>query len=369
MVQLLKVFYLAILFSASSLISGAPNIQEKLLITTPPTAQTAHCANANLLRRQKCSYGQCGTECLSQGAFCCGPAGTLATSPYWVCDNGACITSVRGTTGVVDCFDPDNASGTTQSCIDLSATSTCNPTDRCFTCDSEAPWCRWETYIAPNSPTLRWFSCVETRLPDTTFLAATITAHPSNTLHTSSHTSIRSTLSSQPTTFSTTTQTPTNSSSNAHGEALSTGAIIGISIGGGIAVAGSVAIIAYCCLRKRKAATPPPPELATTEQPTVQQDPIEIADSRQYTHSELNSTTAYSPRSQPATPFTASEGYNRNIAEVDRWRDGTAHKTSDFPDKINYVAQSPRELPADHADVRDSWGRGDDRQHMSPHAQ
>ena len=77
-----QLFYLTFLFYLFSLVSGAPKIQEQLLITAPPAAQATHCANVNLLRRQDCSYGKCGTECLAQGAFCCGPAGTLATSPY-----------------------------------------------------------------------------------------------------------------------------------------------------------------------------------------------------------------------------------------------------------------------------------------------
>ncbi|KAF2272851.1 uncharacterized protein EI97DRAFT_197889 [Westerdykella ornata] len=114
--------------------SAVPNSQERLLITAPPNPQATSCANVKVLKRQEnCEFGVCGGACLEQGAFCCGPAGSLATSPNWVCDNGACITSVRGTTGIVDCYDPDNPQGTTQSCIDNVPTTTCKPTDRCYT--------------------------------------------------------------------------------------------------------------------------------------------------------------------------------------------------------------------------------------------
>ncbi|KAF2785450.1 hypothetical protein K505DRAFT_369309 [Melanomma pulvis-pyrius CBS 109.77] len=115
------------------LVSSSRNLHGQLLITPPPSRPTL-CPTVNVLARQEsCQFGQCGEECLSQGAFCCGPAGTSASVPLWICDNGACITSVRGTTGIVDCYDPDNPSGTTQSCIDLRATTSCNPTDRCYT--------------------------------------------------------------------------------------------------------------------------------------------------------------------------------------------------------------------------------------------
>ncbi|KAF2749043.1 hypothetical protein M011DRAFT_466159 [Sporormia fimetaria CBS 119925] len=127
---------LAFLFSFS--VYGIPNRQpldqQQHLITAPPDPIATSCPNSNALRRQEsCEFGGCGGRCLSQGAFCCGPAGTAVTSPFWVCDNGACITSVRGTTGIVDCYDPDNPGATTQSCLDNVPTTTCKPTDRCYT--------------------------------------------------------------------------------------------------------------------------------------------------------------------------------------------------------------------------------------------
>lgn len=54
-----------------------------ILITSPPVPQPTDCPTVNILKRQgTCSYGACGTVCLSQGAFCCGPAGISATSPF-----------------------------------------------------------------------------------------------------------------------------------------------------------------------------------------------------------------------------------------------------------------------------------------------
>lgn len=41
-----------------------------------------------------------------------------------VCDNGACVTSVRGESGGIDCYDPDNPVATIQSCIDNIPTAT-----------------------------------------------------------------------------------------------------------------------------------------------------------------------------------------------------------------------------------------------------
>ena len=114
---------------------------------------------------------------------------------------------------------PDNPSGTTQSCIDFKPTATCFSTDRCYTwyvlgpstpfstkalhcitllcygirkkerkltpsfgicSSSDSPYCWWQTWVADNSPTLKWFDCVTTSIPDATFLAATITAVPAN---------------------------------------------------------------------------------------------------------------------------------------------------------------------------------------------
>jgi len=52
-------------------------------ITSPPAPLPTKRLSEEVFRRQaSCSYGVCGTSCLSQGAFCCGPAGTSATSPF-----------------------------------------------------------------------------------------------------------------------------------------------------------------------------------------------------------------------------------------------------------------------------------------------
>ena len=145
-----------------------------------------------------------------------------------ICDNGACITSVRGSTGVVDCYDPDNPSGTTQSCIDFVPTTTCFSTDRCYTCESDQPFCFWQTYIDTTpAPTLSWFSCVETDMADVTYYASTITNH----------------------------LLPTQSSGVSGTGGLSKGAIAGISSGGAvflIAVIASIIWIVSCVRTKRR---------------------------------------------------------------------------------------------------------------------
>ncbi|KAF2470641.1 uncharacterized protein BDR25DRAFT_31470 [Lindgomyces ingoldianus] len=356
---------ISLLFLYPILATSAPNLQDALLITPPPIPEPTHCPSPNLLKRQlSCTYGQCGDNCLSQGAFCCGPAGTLATSPYWVCDNGACITSVRGSTGIVDCYDPDNPSGTTQSCHDHGATSSCSSTDRCFTCDTDVPYCHWETWIdkPTNSPTLKWFSCIESRIADATIFAANITI-PSQT---------------NPST-STTTSTSTSPSGNS--SPLSTGAIIGIAVGAGIAIIGAVAILLYCCFKKRQTSRLRPQELSAEEQnkqtsppPMIYQPPVEL-DVPRHDRSELGSTTAYSPHSQISTPFTPhDERYAQNVEEIDMWRRGM--DASELPTKMpSYMEQPSRELYGDAGvrrevqDPRDSWGRGDDLGHMSPGGQ
>ncbi|KAF2263178.1 hypothetical protein CC78DRAFT_581744 [Lojkania enalia] len=354
---------LIVLLLCTSLIAQAANVLDQLLITAPPTPQATYCPNEILHRRQEsCSFGECGGKCLDQGAFCCGPAGSLVTSPYWVCDNGACITSVRGTTGIVDCYDPDNPSGTTQSCIDHEPTATCKPTDRCFTCHADEPYCFWQTYIASGQPTLSWFSCIESKLPDATFLAATITT---NLLTTDA-----SSVSSSTTSFASDTE---------NGSPLSTGAIIGIAVGGGVAVVGSLAILAYFCLKRRHAPSTHPQELSSgpeTQQKIMQQvptqpenpteNPTEL-DSRAYTRSELDSATAYSPpHSQSAIPFSPHEGYARDVEQIDMWRRAMGARSTELPRQMSLSEQQSSELFVDRPDIRDSWGYGDDSEHMSP---
>lgn len=187
----------------------------------------------------------------------------------------------------------------------------------------DQPFCQWQTYIDPNSPTLRWFSCIDTKLADLTFNANTITGNlPSRTAS-------------------------SNSTGNAgKSSPLSTGAIIGIAVGGGIAVVGSVATIAFFCLKRRKAHPPPPQELdpnaMVPQMAEPDRPPMEL-DANEYTRSELGgSVTAYSP----STPFTPSEGYARNVEEVDMWRRGTPASRTDQQAKDWYFgqAQPPREL-------------------------
>lgn len=58
-------------------------IVDDMTITAPPDAQaTSHCARYNLFGKRdsnatapSCSFGACGTTCLTQGSFCCNPGG------------------------------------------------------------------------------------------------------------------------------------------------------------------------------------------------------------------------------------------------------------------------------------------------------
>lgn len=327
--------------------------QAGIVITAPPIPKPTDCVNAGLFQRQdSCSYGLCGTECLDQGAFCCGPAGTLATSPYWVCDNGACITSIRGSTGVVDCYDPDNPQGTTQSCIDNVPTTTCQSTDRCYTCSTDEPYCFWQTYIADNSPTLSWFSCVITKVPDATFYAATITGDL---------------------TYPTTPFTaPAPSSTPASAPVLSNGAIIGISVGAGVVLIGCAVGIIWCCtiLRKKK-------RLADTNAPSLghsqlgHEGPAELPPNAPpvfYPSTPPNPSTAYSP-TQSSTRFSPSQ-YQATLApgeDIEYWSRMT-------PRGGNWGTEGTPELPTKKASTREreerdrgSYVEGDDWDHMAAH--
>jgi hypothetical protein len=203
-----------------------------------------------------------------------------------ICDNGACITSVRGTTGVVDCYDPDNLSGTTQSCIDNVPTTTwlvpeiretateltrpatwvavltlCSEsTDRCYTCSTDEPFYYWQTYIDTNSPTLSWFSCVTSQLADETFYASSIT----NNLF-----PIQTSGSNNPT--------------------LPVGGIVGIAVGGAVFLIICVALVVCFCFRRRSAIKDPRAQEQSVSEPRwrysvrqsphempIQSDPIEI---------------------------------------------------------------------------------------------
>ncbi|KAF1962946.1 hypothetical protein CC80DRAFT_530834 [Byssothecium circinans] len=263
-------------------------LQAQHSITQPPVPRATQCIQDSLLQRQEsCQYGKCGTKCLVQGAFCCGPAGSLATSPYY-------------------CYDPDNPSGTTQSCIDAKPTATCASTDRCYTCSSEQPFCQWETYIQSNTPTLRWFSCVETKRADLTFVAETITQNspttPSGTAH-----------------FPTGSAS-TNSTATKH-PSLSTGAIVGIGVGSGLALAGIAAMVALLCLKRGKPRPPPLPLPrldSSVQTQKVEPHPLEL-DSYQYARSELESPSIHPPRT-PWAPFPAEMG--ADDVEI-TWRRGS----------------------------------------------
>lgn len=336
-----------LLFQANTAL--AVYTQAGIVITSPPVPKPTSCANEDLLRRQNsCSFGACGTECLAQGAFCCGPAGTLATSPFWVCDNGACITSVRGSTGIVDCYDPDNPEGTTQSCIDNVPTTTCFSTDRCFTCSTDEPFCFWQTYLAANSPTLRWFSCVSSKIQDATFYAATITGNLTypNTL-------------AVPTAAPTTTvPTTTSTASPTKGSSPSTGAIIGIAAAGGVALIASVAIIAWCCvhLRNHRHTPPPPPDSAGMPYPLP---PVELPPNDQpvdYTgynqHGLQMSSTAYSltPSSTQCSPSQYATTGSGD--EMGYW----------IRQRMTEGGSGVAELPSKRASEREKWvgmGEGD----------
>ncbi|KAI9676211.1 MAG: ATPase of 26S proteasome regulatory subunit 4 [Trizodia sp. TS-e1964] len=213
--------------------------------------------------------------------------------PEGICDNGQCVTSVRGSSGIVDCYDPDNPSGTTQSCIDNVPTKTCAPTDRCYTCSSDLPFCLWGTYIASGAPTLSWFDCVTTKGSSLTFLAATITGSPiSNSL-----TGPTSSLPS-PTTTSTTTEPPSS---------LSRGAIGGIAAGSAVFFFAAV-LLAFFVVFKR-GSKKKPEQQEVTELPMssrfelggaaayIPQDPYSInpVDSRRAYSSYDPNTTAELP--------------------------------------------------------------------------
>jgi len=115
--------------------------------------------------------------------------------------------------------------------------SSSHATDRCYTCSTDVPFCHWETYIDPASPTLLWFDCISSKIPDATFYASSVT----NNL----------TVTSQ-------TSTPDNSSSP-----LTPGAIGGIAGAGAAALIACVAILAWCCFRRRS--KPPKPQEMPSE--------------------------------------------------------------------------------------------------------
>jgi hypothetical protein len=85
------------------------------------------------------------------------------------------------------------------------------------------PFCHWQTYIDPGSPTLRWFSCISTSTADETFYATSVTNHllPAQTAASNSVT-------------------------------LTTGDIAGIAVAGGVTLVICAGILAWCCVKRRK---------------------------------------------------------------------------------------------------------------------
>lgn len=292
-------------------------------ITAAPDLGLAAYQPPGLFRRkQDCSFGRCGSTCLAQGAFCCNPGGTDKLEPGWICDNGACITSIRASSGIVDCYDPDNPSGTTQSCIDNVPTTTCRSTDRCYTCETDVPFCHWQTYIDTASPVLSWFSCISSSATDATFYAATITGTPSG-----------------------------------HGVHLATGAIIGIAIGGAVFVLFLI-LLGWFILwhRRRKWEAPavepqtePETEPDRTELPSEPR-PVEMADSNTLRDRQ------YYPKSKSSQDYPSPPSYQSGY-----------HSTLSPSDTV--VAELP--APAQMQDTQEryhgpeerpySWTRNDDR--------
>lgn len=157
---------------------------------------------------------------------------------------------------------------------------------------TDKPYCFWQTYIADNSPTLRWFSCVVSKTADATFYAATITGN-----------------FTYPTTpFTAPTGTTLSSSTSASAPVLGNGAIIGISVGGGVVLIGCVAGIIWCCIvlrKKRRSSNTTTPSLADA-QPGP---PVELPSNATpvFWHgTPPNPSTAYSP-TQSSTRFSPSQ--------------------------------------------------------------
>jgi hypothetical protein len=91
------------------------------------------------------------------------------------------------------------------------------------------PFCHWQTYIEAGQSTLRWFSCVETSIPDETLFASTIT---NNLLGAN----------------------PSGSSTNGKSSSvnLSTGVIAGIVVAGAVTIIACVVVVSFACLRVRR---------------------------------------------------------------------------------------------------------------------
>lgn len=225
---------------------------------------------------------------------------------------------------------------------------------RCSSTDE--PYCFWQTYIADNSPTLSWFSCIVSKTADATFYAATITGN----------------LTYPTTPFTAPTGT-TSSSTSVSAPVLSNGAIIGISVGGGVALIGCVAGIIWCCIvlrKKRRSSNTTAPSLAHAQ--LGRGSPVELPPNAApvfYHGTPPNPSTAYSP-TQSSTRFSPSQ-YQATLVsgeEIEYWRRMT-------PRGGNLGTDAAAELPTKRASTREreereerdrgSYAEGDDWDHMT----
>jgi hypothetical protein len=128
------------------------------------------------------------------------------------------------------------------------------------------------------------------------------------------------------------------------------GAIVGIGVGGGLVAVGIVALLAYCCIKRRKTTPKQTQELSgnPVARPLSHQAPTEL-DGHAYARSELNSATAYSPDSQPTTPFNMTHNYARN-APGSMVRGQNDLTPAEYQvQKMEYFTQTPRELSSETA--------------------
>ncbi|KAF2749044.1 hypothetical protein M011DRAFT_323238 [Sporormia fimetaria CBS 119925] len=106
-------------------------------------------------------------------------------------------------------------------------------------------------------------------------------------------------------------------------KAFSSGAIIGIAVGGGMVVIGTVLAFAFYCFknhRKGKGKVPPTSELSGRSVVLPKAEGPTELDGRAYARSEPNSTAAYSSyHSQPTTPFSPEDVYSRHAEDINAW--------------------------------------------------
>jgi hypothetical protein len=218
---------------------------------------------------------------------------------------------------------------------------------------TDEPYCFWQTYIADNSPTLSWFSCVVSKTADATFYAATITGN----------------LTYPTTPFTAPTGTTSSSGTSTSAPALSNGAIIGISVGGGVVLIGCVAGIIWCCIvlrKKRRSFNATAPSLARAQ--LGRGSPVELPPNAApvfYHGTPPNPSTACSP-TQSSTRFSPSQ-YQATLAsgeEVEYWRRMTSRDGNLGTDA---AAELPTRAGAREREERDrgSYAEGDDRDHMT----